>query len=110
MVFIDLSSDSFKEFFLFPTLVFYFAFDNLSEFSAVFRIGSNEFELGSFFFCEGFRRDGKVVGIVLDLFEDVGFKLLVLLIADEFELSSEEANLSLVPLERAEDVLIELYS
>jgi hypothetical protein len=64
--------------------------------------------LSSFFLSEGLGGYRSVLCEDLDLFENSFLKLFVLLIADKFELSAEEADLTLVPLERAEDVFVKL--
>jgi hypothetical protein len=64
--------------------------------------------LSGFFFGERLRGNWHISGVDADLFEDIGFELFVLLMTDEPELSAEESDLSLVPLEGAVDVLVEL--
>ena len=82
-------------------------FDYLGKFSAVFRISGYDLELSGFLLSKWFGGDGGILCKDLDLFENFSFELFVLLIADEFQLSAEESDLTLVPLERAVDVLIE---
>lgn len=107
MVFVNLGSHSLQELFLFPTLVFHFLFDEFDKFATVFRMGRKYFPLCGFFFGEGFGGDGCVFCELVDFFEDAGLEFLVVLILDEFELSSKEADLFFVPLEGAVDVFVE---
>ena len=64
--------------------------------------------MSGFFFGKRLRRNWHVSGVDADFLEDIGFKLFILLMTDEPELSSEESDLPLVPLEREVDVLVEL--
>lgn len=64
--------------------------------------------MSGFFFGKRLRRNWHVFGVDADLFEDIGFKFFVLLMTDEPKLSAEESDLSLVPLQGAVDVLVEL--
>lgn len=107
MVFVDLSPDGLQEFFLFPTLIFNFLFDEFSKFSGVDGVRGQDLVLSSFLLGEWFGGDWDVFGIQSDLFENSDLEFLALLVLDEFDLSLEESDVLLVPLKSFEDVLIQ---
>lgn len=70
-------------------------------------VGGQDLPLSSFFLGERLGRNSDVLRELVNLFEDAGHEFLVGLVLDEFELSPEEADLFFVPLQGAEDVLVE---
>lgn len=106
LVFVDLGSDSLQKLLLLPTLVFNFLFDKFDKFLAVSGVGCNDLELSGLFLGKGFRGGGDALGEGGDFFENSVLKVLLLLVLDEFDLSLEEADVLLIPLKGAEDVLV----
>jgi hypothetical protein len=102
-----LGSDGLQKLLLFPTLVFNFLFDKFDKFLAVGGVGCNDLELSGLFLGKRFRGGGDALGEGGDFFENSVLKVLLLLVLDEFDLSLEEADVLLIPLKGAEDVLIE---
>lgn len=106
LVFVDLGSDGLQKLLLLPTLIFNFLFDKFDKFLAVSGVGCNDLELSGLFLSKGFRGNGDALGEGGDFFENSILEILLLLILDEFDLSLEEADVLLIPLKGAEDVLV----
>ena len=106
LILVDLSSNRLKEFFLLPPLILSLLLDDFHKFAALGRVGTDDLELCSFFFSEGFGGDGCVLGGLGDPLEDLHLEIFAVLDVKELDLPLKEGHITLVVLQRLENPVV----